>query len=387
MLANLHNLPDEAALQSKAELLYQCDTLADAVIDSVYFPMGFVAANVLVDSALQAEEITVAQIPEALQALLAAVREVPAWLDRELLHVGGALCRRAGSLGLIVLRNYCLMGGYESSAINKPLIYTGALKKGASKRMAETIEFWVNATAKGGLEQGAEGFRMAVRVRLMHAFARRSILRQTDWDSDAWGLPINAWDMVATNLGFSMAFLDGLRNLGFRPTPREVEGLLHFWKYIGHLIGIPVAELPDTEPNAIRALYAWTITQPPADADTVALAQALMREPYDTFFPKRMWQKKLLIQAHIAYNHFLLGERSCSAIGLPAPRMRVYPYFVRFVNRSKEGLVQVLPPFRRLSERIGRAAQVKIMREFLHGHRSALAARQLAEASQASVPH
>jgi hypothetical protein len=292
---------------------------------------------------------------------------------------GAALCRRAGTLGLIVLRNYCLMGGYESSAINKPLIYTGALKKGASKRMAETVEFWVNATAKDGLQQDQEGFRIAVRVRLMHAFSRRSILRHTDWDSAAWGLPINAWDMVATNLGFSIAFLDGLRNLGFRPTKDEVLGLLHFWKYVGHLIGIPVSALPDNEPDAVRALYAWTITQPPADADTLALAHALMNEPYQTFFPKRMWQKRLLIQAHICYHHFLLGERSCTAIGLPKPKFRAYPYLVRFVNRSKEALVHVLPPVRRFSESIGRAAQVNIMTRFLHGHHSALAAREGAE--------
>ncbi len=55
------------------------------------------------------------------------------------------------------------MGGYESSAINKPLIYTQALKKGAAKRMAETVEFWVHVTGEDAMQRDGIGFKSAIK--------------------------------------------------------------------------------------------------------------------------------------------------------------------------------------------------------------------------------
>jgi len=274
---------------------------------------------------------------------------------------------QSGSGGLIVLRNYCLMGGYESAAINKPLIFTEALKKGAAKRMAETIEFWVNVTGENALDRSALGFKHTIKVRLLHAYARISILKMPTWDNNQWGIPINQWDMVATNLGFSLAFLDGLRNLGFRPKKEEVEALLHFWKYIGFLLGIPPEYLPDTEEEAITELYNWTITQPPADKDTKALALALMNAPMLATFPKRIWKKRFLIKTHLAYNHFFLGERACDTMGLPPTKLRYYPFIVRYIKSVHEFFVLSNGRYYKRAVRRGRKLQEKIKYYFLKG--------------------
>lgn len=368
MLKKLKSIPDQNTIEKNMSMLFEFDSLADEVINEVYFKLGFKEADGLIETIFAKGINDVPNVPESLKILFNQAETIPMWLDRDKSELGAAFCRRSGTMGLIVLRNYCLMGGYESAAINKPLIVTGALKKGAAKRMAETIEFWVNVTAENALNKSESGFKHCIKVRLMHAYARVSILKQASWDNNAWGVPINQWDMVATNLGFSLAFMDGLKKSGFRPTKNEIEGLLHFWKYIGYLLGIPPAYLPDKEEEAIEELYKWTITQPPADEDTKALALALMNEPLRSSFPKYRWQKNILIKIHLGYTCFFLGERSCQALGLPGTMLKCYPYIVRSIKRIHEFFVLLTPWLYKISEKRGRKNQEKIKYLFLKGH-------------------
>jgi hypothetical protein len=202
----------------------------------------------------------------------------------------------------------------------------------------------------------------------MHSHARVSILNDGHWKSEEWGQPLNLWDMLATNLGFSIVFLHGLRLLGMRPDKDEVEGLFHLWKYIGYLLGIPAHLLPENEADAVRALYCWTITQPPADEDTKALAHALMLEPLSSSFPKQRWLKKRAVQIHLGYNYFFLRENSCLAMGLPVKGFTVYPHLMRFLTSWEELLNRLSPRIKERTIHKRRQQQEKIAYLFLKGH-------------------
>jgi len=328
------NFPTEDEIRAKIPWLFEIDQLADAVIREVMIPHGYPKTIQWIDQGLKGQNTS--GIPQILMELLGFSTTKPHWLDLEKVEIGAKLCRRSGTRGFMVLRNYCLMGGYESSAINKPLIFTGALKKGAAKRTTETTDFWVKVIAERALEEPLLGIRECILIRLMHAYARVSILQRTDWKTEEWGEPLNQWDMIATNLGFSLVFLDGIQSLGIRPKPEEIPGLFHLWKYIGYLLGIPAEYLPETEEEAIRELYAWTINQPPADADTKEFARALMLEPYTSNFPKKDWQKKRAVQVHLSYNYYFLGSESCKAMGLPVKGRTIYPFLFRNITRLQE---------------------------------------------------
>ena len=368
MLRQLNTVPLQTDVEAYAQLLMGADTLADVIIKEVYQKLGFQQASAMVEEALNNGIANVKDAPLCLQQLFTEAETMPAWLNTELLAAGSSFCRRTGSLGLTVLRNYCLMGGYESSAINKPLIYTGALKQGAAKRMAETIEFWVQVTSAGALQKGGIGYRSSIKLRLMHAYARVAVQRVPGWSNEQWGVPLNHADMVATNLGFSLVFMEGLKRLGYRPTAKEVAGVLHLWKYIGYLIGIPAQYLPDTEPQAIERLYKWTISQPPADEDTRALAHALMDEPLKASFPSYLWQKKLLIKLHLGYNYYFLDDRACHTMGLPETRLRYWPYVVKAVVGFMETFTLAIGPLYRANTCLGGKTQERVKVLFLRIH-------------------
>lgn len=317
LLNKLGFKPDIDNAKQFIPLLYQWDNRADQIIHELYGKIGIVAANKSLFNHMDNQPLP----PDESTVWNDFFKDIdlnPDWLDKNKLQKGSELCRRPGLTSLIVLRDYCLMGGYESAAINKPLIYTGALKKGAVKRLVDTVEFWVQITKENGLEKGSEGLKQIFLTRMIHAYSRVHILDKSDWDAEKWGIPINSWDMLATNLGFSLVFMVGLQRMGIQVSSEEKEGVFHFWKYIGHLLGIPLELLPDNEDEAIESLYYWTMTQREGDADTQLLASALKEEPVMAQYPTNTLMRKMMREIHLFYNHYLLGEYSCRLLGLPS---------------------------------------------------------------------
>lgn len=365
MLKRIGSLPTETDIEKFNTLYFTCDTQADQVVRDLFEGLGHKQGHALLNALLEHGPDAVPQMPESLRKLYSESLIVPDWVNHQLIKAGSEFCQRGGILSLVTLRNYSLMGGYESAAINKPLIFTGALKAGPAKRLADTVAFWVDVTGDDALKPGAVGFHASIRVRIIHAMARFYTRKSPDWSDEQWGIPVNEGDMVATYLGFSLVFLEGLYMLGFRPTEEEVNGVFHLWKYIGHLLGIQHSLLPDNEEEAIRTLYKWTMTQPPADSDTIALAHALMDAPLTATFPEKMWQKKLLVKIYLGFNYYYLGRHACKRMALPSTIFKFVPHISAWMNRFNEYRILSSPQVRKRAINKGRRIQVDVAAAFL----------------------
>merc|ERR1712129_393721 len=85
------------------------------------------------------------------------------------------------------------------------------------------------------------GWKMALRVRHLHARVRRSILQSKtlNWDIKEFGIPINQEDMSGTLLAFSVNVLLGIEFVaGIGLTEQEQLDCLALWRYIGWLLGV-----------------------------------------------------------------------------------------------------------------------------------------------------
>jgi hypothetical protein len=365
MLKKITALPTAEDIQAFNKLYLTCDTQADQVVQDLFEGLGHKQGHALLNTLLEHGPDAVPDMPVSLRNLYNESLIVPDWLNEKLLQAGAEFCQRAAVFSLVTLRNYSLMGGYESAAINKPLIYTGALKAGPAKRLSETLAFWVDVTGDGAMKPQAIGFNAAVKVRIIHAMARHYTGKSPDWSDNQWGIPVNEGDMVATYLGFSLVFLEGLQMQGFRPSEEEVNGIFHLWKYIGHVLGIDHRLLPDNEEQAIRTLYIWTMTQPPADSDTLALAHALVYAPLTATFPKKNWQKKLLVEIYLSFNYYYLGKHACKRMHLPATFFKFVPYITALINRINEYRIGSSSKARQRAIIKGRKWQVEITEAFL----------------------
>ena len=332
----LNKLPhplDLKKAESFVPYLFDFDKQGDELVNELHQKIGFVKAQKTVDDYLKNKDSVDPNSKKLLDTFFDQINVGPDWLDQDLLQYGLDFSQRSGISGLIVLRNYCLMGGYESAAINKPLIYTGALKKGAAKRLTETTVFWVDVTENDSLSANKAGFKAIMKTRFIHSFSRINILKSTDWETDKWGIPLNIWDMLATNLGFSLVYMVGLKKIGIVANEKELEGIFHLWKYIGYLLGIPEHLLPNNEIEAIEALYYWTMTQSEGDADTILLAQALQEEPIHAAYPPFKIGRSIMHELHLYYNHFLLGDYSCRLLGLEKTNIGKIAHLNIFKNK------------------------------------------------------
>lgn len=365
MLKRIPDIPTKEEIDSYNALYLNCDTQADKVVVELFEGLGHKKGHTLLKTLLEQGLNAVPEIPDSLRALYLESLEVPAWVDDTLLKQGAEFCQRAGVFSLIVLRNYSLMGGYESAAINKPLIFTGALKGGPAKRLSDTLQFWVDVTGDGAMKPTGAGFNAAIQVRIIHALARHYIKKSPEWSDEEWGIPINTGDMVATYLGFSLVYLEGLRMLKFKPSLNEELGVFHLWKYIGFLLGIPPTLLPTNDAEAIQTLYKWTMTQPLADADTITLAHALVYAPLTASFPKKVWQRKFLVQIYLGFNQFFLGKAACKRMHLPNTTFKVIPSIIACFNYVFEAIKTFSPSWRQNSIKKGRKAQIEVTEAFL----------------------
>lgn len=351
-----------------AHLYHEIDELADETVKETYLKLPYPEAYKLIRLCSGKNFPIDPVIPESVNRLFLQMREVPAWFNPNLANKGARLCMRTGTNALIVLRDFTLMGGYDYAFLNKPLIFTGALKKGAVKRLKDTLEFWIGVTRENALEVGSDAYQLIVRTRLMHSYARLNIQQHVqNWDFERWGSPLNFWDMIATYTGFSLVFLQGLKKLGIKISEEEESGLFHLWKYVGYLLGIPEPYLPENRQQAVRQLYLWSATQDKADGDSAQLAKALLDENIENTIYKYQFQRKLLLNLHQSMNWFMLDPKINARLGIQCVSMaKIFPYLVVGANRITQ---QIFNPkneeqYQKLVS-VGNRQQLNVLRDYM----------------------
>lgn len=341
--------------------LHRCDPPADAVARAL-------SEGRLTQAQVQAA-IQRGDADEAvLQSFLAALAP-PLWVDAERARRGCEALQRTGILGGLVLALYCLPLGYLSEAGVKPLALSGRFVSKAPRRLSETNRFLVEVTTPGGMAPGQPGATITAQVRLMHAVVRQRIAPR--WQAARWGAPINQAHMAGTNLLFSLHALDGLRRLGVRFSPDEVEGYLHLWRHIGYTIGIADELLCATEADARQLWSVIQAVERPPDADGQALARALVGTavpqalsallPFDVSDPRSV---KLIFRLSTA----LLGREQAEALGFP---QQSGPLLVAPLLRALVGGVEVVrassPRSRSLLLWMGQRLNQHLAEAALHG--------------------
>lgn len=350
--------PSEREYREAGEALWHGDPLMDDWVDWMY-RHGPREGRALFEQALASGIDSLEAPPQPLRALFREVERRPDWLRPELLDEGARFIHGTGLTAPYVLRDLALMGGYMLSGFNQALVKTGALNKGASRRIAETGKWWVDCTEPGGLERHATGFETTLHVRMVHALVRRNLSLDPEWDMEQWGLPLSQIDMAATYLGFSVVMLGGLRKMGVPVTRRESQAVMHLWRYACWLMGVDEKWLVDTEREGIVLLHHTFMTQSRPDWTSRELARALAREPLERQYPRwRALRQRLAWRQHLSVSRYFLGRNKMEQLGLPTNITPWYPLLTlpwRFISYS---LQRMVPPLNRWQQRRGRTIQL-----------------------------
>ncbi|KAA9152321.1 DUF2236 domain-containing protein [Amycolatopsis acidicola] len=248
--------PDERA-RAFCEDFYGGDPVAERFVDEVFFgDIGHKRGRQMLDKALESGSIDdVPGAPDSMRELFAEFEEVPDWVDPELVEEGAAIWRRWGTM-LFSVAGVITLEIYTEAAVALPLSLAGGYAgDNALRRFLETCRFWMDVSEEGALfRPGSEGRATAMRVRVMHVNVRRRVGDHPEWDEARWGLPISQSYMLLTQLGGSVAPALALWLLGYQTTPREMRALLHYQRYLGHLLGVQPGWYPETVRESLQIL-------------------------------------------------------------------------------------------------------------------------------------
>jgi hypothetical protein len=337
------------------------DPLADAVA-AAFAQRSAGGGRRMLETALAQGIDAVDDPPAALVDLFKQLDTVPLWVDWDRVDRGGAVFLRSGALGIAVLNLFSLPIMYSSSGGNKPLVFTGHLLRRAPRRLAETARFVLVSSRPGGLRRFAEGFKITVRVRLMHAQVRRLLWRSGRWKPE-WGEPVNQLYMAGTNAALSAGLIEGMQRFGFRISNEDAEALLHMWRYSGYLSGIDPELLISTRAEGRVIGELIRDAEGPPDDDSRALVVALMTASYHPKLEGARWPAK------ISYNisRKLIGDELADALGYPPSRWSWAVGATRPLFASAAAAQRMIPGARGVATKIGTLLWDRMIEQVLAG--------------------
>ncbi|GED97779.1 oxygenase MpaB family protein [Gordonia crocea] len=257
-------LPEDAVQRVFARDHTRGDPVAERFVAETYHgELGPDRSRELLDHALRVGIANVPDAPESMRELFADFETVPDWVDPDLVETGAAVWRRWGySLGAV--GNAGTMDTYTEGSLAVPLSLSGGYA-GASAlhRYLETTRWWLEVCRPGAaLTPGSTAREVSLKVRVMHVSVRARVAEHPEWDAAAHGLPISQSEMMLTLLGGSVGPAVGLFALGFLTSPAEMRAVLHFNRYLGHLVGCQVDDMfPTTVADGLRLLYYFDATR------------------------------------------------------------------------------------------------------------------------------
>lgn len=363
--------PDDARWRQIGEALMHGDEPADRLVTWMV-GHGMRAARAQFEQALERGIDSLSDPPAALREFFAGIDTPPPWLDWHLQATGAEVYRRGGIELVYVARDVSFLGGYQASAFNKTLLLTGALTKGTTRRLGETLRWALDCTAEGGMRRFGAGFKSTVRVRLIHALVRRHVSQLPAWRMREWGLPINQIDMAATLLGAASVPLLGARVLGMLQTRFERDAATHSARYLGWLMGVEERWLPVDEASAMRLLYEFLLSISNPDETSVQLAQPMADEPLSRPYPRWAALRGRFDRArHLSISRLFLGRRGLRNLGLPESTLPWYPILNWPRCAARHLLSRVLPDGRARAAQAGRQAQEEFL-QLLSGAEQAI---------------
>ncbi|RKG35093.1 DUF2236 domain-containing protein [Acinetobacter guerrae] len=357
-------IPNSSRYQQLGDGLWQGDPSMDVLVEWL-FSENPAQRKKIFEQALQHGISSIEDCPIEIQHFFKQIETYPAWLDQKKMEQALDFIAATGIHANYILRDVALMGGYLLSGLNQALVLTGALNKGASRRLAETSKWWIDCTTKNGLRRDGAGFKSTIHVRMIHSLVRRNLKKRQEWNASAWGLPINQIDMAATNLAFCNLFLLGLRGIGIFPNRQEADAVMHFWKYLGWLMGVEEKWLAEHEVDGMILMYQFIQTQPSADWTSKALGYSLSQEPFEKEYQRFIkLRQQLDYHKHLSISRYFLGSKKMELLGLPKHIIPWYPVLLTPKNIATFRLQRFIPILREKQIQRGRQEQLDYLAGF-----------------------
>lgn len=322
------------------------DPLADNAVRTIFEAGEIGAVNQMMRTLVENDDVLPASLPPVIQDFLTQSGTLPGWVDPAKIEAGEKLFWLYGPSIVTSLLCYSLPACYLGHRGVRALALTGRLYTNPLRRVMQTAQMVIDVMQSGGVAPGARGIRTTQKVRLMHAGVRYQIGVHAQWDTAAFGVPVDQEDMAGTLLTFSWVCIDGLRKMGFEITDEQADGYLHCWNIVGHVLGIREELLTRDMQDAGALMHAIQRRQYGPSEDGVYMNTALLNMMQDEL-------PVLLRTVPPALMRHFLGDRNAAWLGVPPHRVTealLHP--ISFLNLDASMVFGACPESRIVAEHI-----------------------------------
>ncbi len=327
-----------------AEAYIRHTTEGDPSADAVAEDLSRLApgeVHAMLAGALDGSGAPISGAPESLREFLAQAEDVPGWYDRGLARVASRAFLRNSDIVLSALVGGSIVEGF-STLISKSFRIRGRVMNMGVRRLKANGMQLVEQYLPGGMDPGGDGWRLTLRVRLVHAQSRRLLVRSDEWDQDRYGMPISAAHVLLAGAAFSGRLMRHTAALGGDFTQEEREAYVHVWRYTGLLMGIPEEILFHDEASALRVFRVGTMCEPPADDDAIIMANSIVNSAPVIVGVSEPADRRQMARVVTQTSRELIGDELADTFLFPTGRRKMVPW-MRFKNRSRRILRKTLP--------------------------------------------
>ena len=250
------------------------DPAADAAVASLA-PFDSEKRHLLIQAGIEQRTDELRKAPAALRDFFEEIEAPPAWLDPEAFqpairayHQNSDLLIGAHVLGVIV-------EGF-STLISKSFFMTGRLTDNGVRRLQQNNRHLMEITLPGGLDREGDGWKLSVRIRLVHAQVRRHIRESGEWDEEVFGTPLSMAHIAIASAAFGAVVVEKARMLGVRLDKPERSGYVALWRYVAHLFGVSGPLLFRDYEHGLHLYRVARACEPEPDLEAIAIANSLI---------------------------------------------------------------------------------------------------------------
>ena len=316
------------------------DPLADAMMEDLS-GVSRQEQALLFQAALQERDwSSLADAPSSARAFFADTERVPDWVDLDSCIPGIRMFHRNSHLILGAFVGGTLVEGFATN-ISKAFFISGRVRDQGVRRLRQNNRHMIEIFMPGGLTRDGDGWKLSVRIRLVHAQLRRLLGNSDQWDHEAWGLPISSAHLGYAITSFSARLLDHLKHLGAAYTEEERDSFMAIWRYTGHLMGIPSSILFQDEQDARHLRQIASLCEPPPSPESIVMANALINSAPLVIGVTDPLERRKMASFVFRVSRALIGNTLADQLRYPPDPSLGTLFIFRMQERSKRLLAKL----------------------------------------------
>ncbi len=317
------------------------DPEADAVVQEL-FKLDPGQSGRFIQAAMDGDEETLAAAPPSLLDFFERIESPPDWVDFPSFIPGIRMFHRNSRLVLGAFVGGVLVEGFSTN-ISKSFFTTGRLRDQGVRRLKQNNRHMIEIFMPGGLRREADGWKLSVRVRLIHAQVRHLLNESGEWDHEAWGAPISSAHVGFAITAFSARLLMHLRSLGAVFDDEERKSFMAIWRYSGYLMGIPETILYQHEDEALRLFDVGKMCEPAGQLESVAMANSLINSAPLVVGIDDPVERRTLAKYVFTVSRALIGNQLADELNYPSSLTLGVLAWFRLQERYQRTLGRLLP--------------------------------------------